>query len=340
MKALSAIIKKTGKIEENPLEIEEKDIPEINNDELLIKVNTCGVCRTDLHIVEGDLSSDVKDITPGHEIVGIVEKTGEKVKNIKKGDRVGIAWLYSSCGNCEYCISGRENLCQNKEFTGFSKNGGYSEYMIAKSNFVFKLPEKLKDEEIAPLLCAGAIGYRSFKLANPSPGSTIAMFGFGGSAHLTLQLAKKLGHNVVVVSRNENHLKLAKDLGADFTFSPKYGEVYSNLINKNIENAIVFAPSAIPIMNALKVIKPGGRVVVSGIHVEGKIDIDYDSQLFHEKMLLSVESYTRQDMLEYLKLAENLDIKSVYNLINLKDINSSLIRLKNSEINGVDVIKF
>ena len=153
-------------------------------------------------------------------------------------------------------------------------------------------------------------------------------------------MQKKLGHKVIVVSRNENHLKLASELGADFTFSPKNGEVYENLKDKNIENAIVFAPSAIPVMNALTVIKPGGRVVVAGIHIYGEIKIDYDSQLFHEKTLLSVESYTREDMVEYLRLATNLNIKPVYTSIKLEDVNSALAGLKNSEVMGVKVIKF
>ena len=339
MKTKAAFLEKPEKIEENPLKIKELELPELKENEVLIKVNACGVCRTDLHVVEGELG-EIENIVPGHEVVGIIEKVGKEVSTQKIGKKVGVAWLYSSCGSCEYCLSGRENLCQNKQFTGFSKNGGYSEYIIADNRFIFDLPTGLKDEEIAPLLCSGAIGYRSFKLANASPGSTIAMFGFGGSAHLTLQLAKKLGHKVIVVSRNENHLKLASELGADFTFSPKNGEVYENLKDKNIENAIVFAPSAIPVMNALTVIKPGGRVVVAGIHIYGEIKIDYDSQLFHEKTLLSVESYTREDMVEYLRLATNLGIKPVYTDIKLEEINAALTDLKNSEVLGVKVIKF
>ncbi len=339
MKTKAAFLEKPGKIEENPLKIKELELPELKENEVLIKVSACGVCRTDLHVVEGELGN-VNNIVPGHEVVGTIEKVGSEVNTQKIGNKVGVAWLYSSCGSCEYCLSGRENLCQNKRFTGFSKNGGYSEYIIADSRFIFDLPQGLKDEEVAPLLCSGAIGYRSFKLADASPGSTIAMFGFGGSAHLTLQLAKKLGHKVIIVSRNEEHLKLASRLGADFTFSPKNGEVYENLKDKDIESAIIFAPSSVPIMNALKVIKPSGKVVVAGIHIDGEIKIDYDSQLFHEKMLLSVESYTRQDMLEYLRLATNLGIKPVYSNIKLEDVNSALAELKNSEVMGVKVIKF
>ena len=339
MRTKAAFLEKPEKIEENPLKIKEFELPELKENEVLIKVNACGVCRTDLHVVEGELG-EINNIVPGHEVVGTIEKVGKEVNTQKIGNRVGVAWLYSSCGSCEYCLSGRENLCQNKQFTGFSKNGGYSEYIIADNRFIFDLPTGLEDEEIAPLLCSGAIGYRSFKLAKASPGSTIAMFGFGGSAHLTLQLAKKLGHKVIVVSRNENHLKLASELGADFIFSPKNEGVYENLKDKNIEDAIVFAPSAIPIMNALKVIKPGGRVVVAGIHIYGEIKIDYDSQLFHEKTLLSVESYTREDMIEYLRLATNLNIKPVYTNIKLEDVNSALAELKNSEVMGVKVIKF
>jgi propanol-preferring alcohol dehydrogenase len=339
MKTKAAFLKKPGKIEEKPLKIKKLELPELKENEVLIKVNACGVCRTDLHVVEGELG-EVKDIIPGHEVVGTIEKIGSEVKAQKIGNKVGVAWLYSSCGSCEYCLSGRENLCQNKQFTGFSKNGGYAEYIIADNRFIFNLPSGLNDEEIAPLLCSGAIGYRSFKLMQASPGSTVAMFGFGGSAHLTLQLAKKLGHKVIIISRNEEHLKLANELGADFSFSPKRGDLYENLKDKDIENAIIFAPAAIPIMDALKIIKPGGRVVVAGIHIDGEIKIDYYSQLFHEKTLLSVESYTREDMLEYLRLATNLGIKPVYTTIKLEDVNSALAELKNSEVIGVKVIKF
>ncbi len=340
MKYKAAVIHKEGKIEDNPLKIEELETKEPAENEVLIKVKVCGICRTDLHVVEGDLGEINNDLTPGHEVVGIIEKLGKNVKNFEAGERVGLAWLYSSCGSCEYCISGRENLCQNKQFTGFSKNGGYSEYTLADSRFIFKLPKELKDEEVAPLLCSGAIGYRSFKLADATPGSTIALFGFGGSAHLTLQLAKKLGHKVIVITRNPDHIELARQLGADLTFSPKDQETYENIKEEGIESAIVFAPASASIEDALKIIKPGGKVIVSGIHIDGEIKLDYDSQLFHEKVLMSVESYTREDMVEYLNLASNLKIKPVYETIKLEEINSALTELKNSRINGVKEIKF
>ncbi|MEM0143458.1 MAG: alcohol dehydrogenase catalytic domain-containing protein [Candidatus Parvarchaeum sp.] len=171
MKTKAAFLEKPEKIENEPLRIKELELPGLKENEVLVRVNACGVCRTDLHIIEGNLG-EVKNIVPGHEVVGTIEEIGSEVKNQKIGDKIGIAWLYSSCGSCEYCLNGRENLCQNKQFTGFSKNGGYSQYMIADSRYVFNLPTGLKDEEIAPLLCSGAIGYRSFKLAKASPGRT------------------------------------------------------------------------------------------------------------------------------------------------------------------------
>lgn len=340
MKIRAAFLEKMDKAENAPLRIRDIVLPKLKDNEVLIKVNSCGVCRTDLHIVEGDLGKMRNGIIPGHEIVGTIEKSGKTVNNVKIGDRIGMAWLYSSCGYCEYCLSGRENLCKNKEFTGFSKNGGYSEYVIADGRFLFKLPKGLNNEETAPLLCSGVIGYRALKLTHAAPGSTVAMFGFGGSAHLTLQLAKRLGYKVAVVTRNTKHLKLAEKLGADFVLSQGDSDMRQSLKNIGLENAIVFAPSSVPIMDALWAIKPGGRVLVSGIHIYGAVTLDYDLQLFHEKTLQSVESYTREDMIEYLNLAENLSIKPVYDSIKLEDINSALLDLKNGRVNGVKVIKF
>ncbi|MDH5684844.1 MAG: alcohol dehydrogenase catalytic domain-containing protein, partial [candidate division WOR-3 bacterium] len=214
MKAMS--LKQPKLIEANPLTLVEMPIPKFAPDEILIKVKNCGICHTDLHIVEGELDLPKLPIIPGHQVAGLVEKIGKKVKTFKQGDRVGIPWLFSSCGKCKYCRADKENLCDNICFTGYHKNGGYAEYMVAKESFTYKLPANFSFAEAAPLLCAGIIGYRAFRLSRTKPGTRLGIYGFGASAHITTQVALDQGCEVYVFSRSEDHRKLAKRLGASW----------------------------------------------------------------------------------------------------------------------------
>jgi propanol-preferring alcohol dehydrogenase len=307
--------------------------PEIRDDEALIRVEKCGVCRTDLHVVEGDLPPILAEIIPGHEAVGKIVEVGSLVKNLSKGDTVGVPWLHSTCGKCEFCVSGRENLCHNKIYTGYSVNGGYAEYMTGKEGYVFKLPEE-NNAELAPLLCAGIIGYRALKLALPRPGARIGFFGFGASAHITLQLASRLGFETVAYSRNPSHIELALKLGATearISGAPKES-------TPTLDAALVFAPVGSVVMQALKDTKKGGTVSIAAIHMTSIPEIDYDRYLFGERRITSVESNTREDAIEFLALAERLGIRGTITLRNLKEANEALIDLKQGRVVGALVL--
>ncbi|HSU90530.1 MAG TPA: zinc-binding alcohol dehydrogenase family protein, partial [Sporolactobacillaceae bacterium] len=212
MKAMA--IEKPAPIESDPLRAIELEVPEPGPGEIRVQVRTCGVCRTDLHVAEGDLPPHSPRIIPGHEVVGIVDKRGVGAARFQQGDRVGIAWLRETCGICVYCRRGRENLCPNARFTGYDHDGGYADYAVVREDFAYALPDSLGDEEVAPLLCAGIIGYRAIKRADVKPGATVGLYGFGGSAHLAIQILRYWGCRVFVMSRGGSHRDLAKDLGA------------------------------------------------------------------------------------------------------------------------------
>ena len=233
MKAM--ILKKTAPIENSPLEYTEIPKPEPQKDEIRIKLRACGVCHTDLHEIEGDLPMMKKNLIPGHEIIGIIDKIGENVDNFKIGDRVGVPWLYSSCGTCKYCKRSQENLCNDAKFTGYHVNGGYAEYMIASSNYAYLIPEIFSDAEAAPLMCAGVIGYRSIKMSQIKPGETLGLFGFGASAHIVIQIAKYWNCDVFVFTRSKNHQEHARKLGASWVGTSKESPP------KKIDRAISFA---------------------------------------------------------------------------------------------------
>jgi propanol-preferring alcohol dehydrogenase len=346
-KMRAMVLHKPSKIEEDrrrPLKLEDVAVPEIGNSEVLIEVTTCGVCRTDLHVVEADLPPLQEKIIPGHETVGRVSKVGRDVKSISIGDRVGIPWLHHTCGKCEYCITGRENLCENKVYTGYTVNGGYAEYATGDEAFVFKLPKNIDPKEEAPLLCAGIIGYRAFKLCVPRPGGRIGFFGFGGSAHLILQLASKLGYETVAFSRNPAHIELAKDLGATETVLTNSGEEDGNPQKKsqqrkpNLDAAIVFAPAGKVVLEALPYLKKGGTLAIASIHMDFLPQIDYDRLLFGERKITSAEANTREDAREFLELATRLGVKSKVTVMNLDKANEALYDLKSGKATGALVL--
>lgn len=328
------VLHKTSDVKLHPLRFEELTPPECSEDEILIRVDACGVCRTDLHIVEGDLAAKLPAVVPGHEIVGRVVETGRSVKNLSNGDLVGVPWLHETCGRCEFCLSGRENLCDHKTFTGYNVNGGYAEYVTAKEGYVFPLPNA-DPVVLAPLLCAGIIGYRALKSCLPRPGGSIGFFGFGGSAHLTLQLAAKLGYETTAYSRSASHLDLAKKLGATRTVQSNSDEA---VIRPSLDSAIVFAPVGQVALQALKNVKKGGIVCIAAIHMTNIPEIDYDRYLFGERKIQSVEANTRADAREFLDLAMRLRLQSRANERKLERANEALNELKSGNVDGAIVL--
>ncbi len=314
---------------------EERAKPVPKSNEVLVRVDKCGVCRTDLHEVEGELPPLLPEVIPGHEIVGNVEQIGSDVQTFAKGDRVGIPWLHHTCGRCEYCITGRENLCENKVYTGYSVNGGYAEYALGEESYIFHLPPG-DPAKLAPFLCAGIIGYRALKVALPRPGGRIGFYGFGGSAHLALQLASKLGYETVAYDRNADHLALARKLGADETvLLPRKSDATAW---PTLDAIVNFTPAGETVLPALQELKKGGILSIASIHMTPLPSIDYDRYLFGERKIMSVESNTRADAREFLDLATRLKLESTVGVRPLKQANEALRDLKEGRVVGALVL--
>ncbi|MGB9721641.1 MAG: zinc-dependent alcohol dehydrogenase family protein [bacterium] len=329
MKAM--VLKKQESIDNHPLKLEELSAPEPKGNEIRLKVSVCGVCRTDLHIVEGELPAHKMPVIIGHQIVGRVDKLGKYANRYKQGDRLGIPWLYKTCGKCKYCKSGRENLCESPMFTGYDADGGFAEYTIVEEEFAYSLPENYGDKEVAPLLCAGVIGYQAFKATGLKNSGKIGLFGFGSSAHILLQVCIHLGLEVYVVSRTEKELQLAKKLGAKWT-----GKIDDDM-GTFLDAVIVFAPSGELLVKALKKIDKGGIVVSAGIYTTPLPGFDY-SYIYPEKTLTSVAHTTRQNVKEFLNLAKEFKIKTEINEYRLEDANQALMNIKYSRVSGSSVL--
>ena len=333
MKAM--VLHRVAPVDSHPLRLEEVETPKPNDSEVLVRVDKCGVCRTDLHVVEGDLPPLRPTVVPGHEIVGTVARVGRAVRTLSEGDFVGIPWLHHTCGRCEYCTTGRENLCSEKVYTGYSVNGGYAECALGEEGYTFPLPST-DAARFAPFLCAGIIGYRALKVALPRPGGRIGFFGFGGSAHLTLQLASRLGYATVAYSRNPEHLKLAKQVGAAelvLTSDPS-----SATPEPRLDSAVVFAPIGDVVVQALRALKKGGIVSIAAIHMSPIPTIDYDRYLFGERKIVSVEANTRADAREFLDLAHRLRLESTVHVRPLQEANEALADLKSGRLTGAGVL--
>lgn len=333
MKAM--VLHAPADVGERPLRAEEIPRPDPGPHEILVRVEVCGVCRTDLHVVEGDLPPQRPATVPGHEIVGTVAAVGDAVRTVVAGQRVGVPWLRRTCGRCEMCVAGRENLCDRKAFTGYTENGGYAEYAIGEEGFVFQLPDG-PAAPLAPFLCAGIIGYRALRLAAPRPGGRLGFFGFGGSAHLTLQLAAKLGYETVAYSRNPSHLALAERLGATATVATPRRP--TDRPSPSLDGAIVFSPAGETVVEALSELRKGGTVAVAAIHLSPIPSIDYDRLLFGERRLTSVESNTREDAREFLELATRLHLESAVSVRPLAAANEALADLKAGRVVGAAVL--
>ena len=323
----AAILYNQQPIENNPLKIEEIAIPQINENEVLIKINACGICHTDLHIIEGELPPVKMPVIPGHQIVGVVEKIGNKVTKFKVGDKIGVPWLYSTCGKCEFCIRGKENLCNNAKFTGYHVNGGFTEYAKVSEDFAYHLPENLPDLNIAPLLCGGVIGYRALKLSEIKHGERLGLYGFGASAHIVIQIALYWNCEVYVFTRSQAHRDLASKLGAVWT-----GRAEDNP-PKKMHSSIIFAPAGYLVKEALRVLEKGGTISLAGIYMTPIPEIDY-SLIYQERKITSVANSTREDVIELLELAGKIPLKTEIQVFPLEEVNRALQLLKRSEIKG------
>lgn len=336
------VIPHISKLDEcaSPLKLVDLPVPAPGEQEVLIKVSVCGVCHTELDEIEGRTPPSGFPMIPGHQAIGEVVELGKGVRELKPGDRVGVAWIFSACGNCAYCQSGRENLCANFRATGRDANGGYAEYMKVLENFTYKIPSTLSNAEAAPLLCAGAIGYRSLRLTGLKNGQNLGLTGFGASAHLVLKMVKHKfpESKVFVFARNPKERQFARDLGAfwsgDTTDKPP----------ELLEAVVDTTPAWKPVLEALKCLKPGGRLVVNAIRKEDQdrnllATLDYASHLWMEKEIKSVTNVTRKDVEEFLQLAAEIPIKPHVQEYALQDANQALLDLKYGHVQGAKVLR-
>lgn len=310
----------------------ELDVPEPASGEVLIGVEACAVCRTDLHVVDGDLPRHRSPVVPGHEIVGrVLAGFDHEADGPRVGTRVGVPWLRSTCGRCRWCRSGRENLCERSRYTGWDADGGYAEYAVAPAAYVYRIPDALEPFQAAPLLCAGIIGYRALRRAALPPGGRLGLYGFGASAHLTAQIAIRQGAEVHVVTRGEPARRLALDLGAVTAVEP--GRAVPPL-----DSAIVFAPSGEVVREALAALDAAGTCAVAGIHLSDIPPLDYQQQLFRERTLTSVTSNTRADGVELFRLAGRLDVRAEVTPYPMSQADRALADLAADRVRGVAVL--
>jgi alcohol dehydrogenase, propanol-preferring len=323
-------------VDERPLHLSEIAMPSPAADELLLRVNACGICRTDLHVVEGDLAVRRSPVVPGHQIVGRVAALGARAGGFDIGDRVGVAWLNRTCGVCEFCLAGRENLCEQAAFTGWTVDGGYAEYAVAPAAFTYRLPDNFDDIQAAPLLCAGIIGYRCLRLTglgkNEWRGARLGLYGFGAAGHVCIQLALARGAEVYVCTRDrERHQALARELGATWV-----GDA-SDETPVKLDASIIFAPAGELVPAALKAIRKGGTVVLGGIHMSPIPSFDY-LLIYGERVVRSVANNTRDDGREFLSEAAGIPVRTYTQIFPFDQANEALIALKNDSIRGAGVL--
>ncbi len=339
MKAM--ILNRVSHFESNPdpLQLKEIDVPEPGENEILIRVKVCGVCHTELDEIEGRTMPSFYPIVPGHQVVGIVEKNGRNAVKHETGDRVGVGWIFSSCGECSYCRNGLENLCPYFKGTGRDANGGYAEYMVVHELSAYQIPAVFKDEEAAPLLCGGAVGYRALKLSGMGEGKILGLTGFGGSGNQVLQLAKFLypDSKVFVFARSEENRELAKSLGADWT-----GDTSEN--PPELPDCIIdTTPVWKPVVKALEFLKSGGRLIINAISKEDNdkaelINLIYQKHLWMEKEIKTVANVTRADIQEFVQIAGRMNYKPVVQAFSLEEANEALYELKKGKTNGTKVL--
>lgn len=330
----ACLLERPSAVEKRPLIIRDLARPELSAGQILLRVNVCGICRTDLHVVEGELPQKLSPVIPGHQVVGVVEEIASDATGLRPGQRVGAAWLHRTCGKCRFCISGRENLCDSAEFTGWTRNGGFAEFMVASTGFVYLIPDGFDDINAAPLLCAGIIGYRALRLTDLQnwKGTRLGIYGFGAAGHVAIQIAKARGADVYVMTRDRSHHQaLAEELGAAWV-----GDTFDRPPVK-LDAAIIFAPAGEIVPPALKALDKGATLVLGGIHMSPIPELRYDL-IYGERSIKSVANNTRDDGREFLAEAAAVGVKTSVTTFDLESANDALIALKNDAIKGAGVL--
>jgi alcohol dehydrogenase, propanol-preferring len=330
MKAM--VLKQNAPIQRSPLKLSELPCPEPGPHEVRVKVRCCAICRTDLHVIEGDLPKHKLPVIPGHQVVGVVDRRGPSANKFDVGARVGIAWLRKTCGVCSHCRAGRENLCELAEFTGYHAHGGFAEYAIIHEDYAYEIPAAFNDYQPTPLLCAGIIGYRALNRAQLPKGGKLGIYGFGSSAHIVIQLARHRGSDVYVITRGEKHRALAEEMGAKWVGGP------SDKFPQKFDSAIIFAPAGELVLAALESLDKGGTLSLAGIYMSPIPQLDYDRHLFYEKNIHSVTANTRLDGIGLLKEAGEISLRPRITKFRLEEANEALQALKNDAIQGTGVL--
>ncbi len=325
------ILSRPAPITDEPLALAEVPTPTPGPGEVRLRVRACGICHTDLHVVEGELPLRKSPLIPGHQIVGIVDALGPGVTAPRPGERVGVPWLHSTCGVCAFCTRGRENLCEQARFTGYDVDGGYAEYALARADFAYPLPEGFADLAAAPLLCAGIIGFRALRLSEVRPGERLGLYGFGASAHIAIQVARHWGCTVYVFSRGEHHRRLAEQLGAAWTGRAE------DTPPAPLDAAIIFAPAGGLVPQALRSLRKGGTLALAGIYMTPLPPLEY-ALLYGERTVRSVANSTREDARELLRMAAEVPIRSEIEVFPLAQANHAPRLLKEGKIQGAGVL--
>lgn len=330
----AALLNKPADVSTSPLLVGRTLLPERTQHMALIKVSVCGICRTDLHVIEGELEAPSYPLIPGHQVVGTIQEIDSNPQGLQVGDRVGLAWLQATCGYCRFCQRGEENLCDKAKFTGWTVQGGYAEYVTAPLHYLYKLPSSFDDVSVSPLLCAGIIGYRSLKLMRMKvwQGARIGLYGFGNSAHIVIQFLKAWGAEVYVVTRETQHRELAEELGAKWVGD---GE---DMPPQKLDASVIFAPAGEIVPRALQALDRGGRLICAGIHMSPVPSIEY-SLIYGERSIKTLTNNTRQDGIDFLEAAEKTPLTVHTQVFPLEQINEALQALKNDRIRGAGVIQ-
>ncbi len=327
----AAVLRRIASPEERPIELRDVPQPRAGRGQVAIRIEACGVCRTDLHIVEGEVGARLP-LIPGHQAVGRITEAGEAVEGLARGQLVGVGWLFSTCGECAFCRSGRENLCTGARFTGRDVAGGFAETMVADARFVFPLPPSLSAVDAAPLLCAGIIGYRSLRLSEIKPGGRLGLVGFGASAHLAIQVALHWGCEVYAFTREEHHRRLALELGARWA-----GQAWDDP-GVALDAAVIFAPAGDLVPQVLRRLDRGGTLAINAIHMSDIPSLAYDG-LYWERTVRSVANFTRQDAREFLSLAAEIPVRADIERYPLEQVNDVLSRIKRGAVHGAAVLE-